>query len=213
MDLEVEDYYQVVMNEIKNRIFSAEILSNERENAIFIEATTLQIRKIIELIAYLSLVLNREKVNRKIRNKFQANLIINAISDKTKIFFPFPSYIIPPNKDNKEAILIPIGYKNSLSQNQIIDIYKKCGKILHAQHPYEIEIDFKQYKLENKIILNKLKNLLQNHTIGIKHENNRYTFLYVTMDFSKENPQPTVLREYKTNIFSEEKLQSNFNLY
>lgn len=48
-----KEKYATIVSEIRDRILSAEILANEK-NRVFIESTSLQIRKILGLIAYLS---------------------------------------------------------------------------------------------------------------------------------------------------------------
>jgi hypothetical protein len=65
---------------------------------------------------------------------------------------------------------------------------------------------------ENKITLNKLKELLSRHTIGIRHDTNKYTFLHVEMDFTNNNnTKPSTIREYKTHIFDENQLKMIFS--
>ncbi len=115
--------------------------------------------------------------------------------------------MIPANNESEQPVLIKIGYKNALSQDEFKNAYKKCGSILHAQHPLKDKLHIKEFALENKILLKKLKQLLENHTVGIRHEANKYTFLHVTIDFTNnENTKDTTIREYKTHIFSEDEL-------
>jgi nicotinic acid phosphoribosyltransferase len=65
---------------------------------------------------------------------------------------------------------------------------------------------------KNKITLNKLKELLSRHTIGIRHDTNKYTFLHVEMDFTNNNnTKPSTIREYKTHIFDENQLKMIFS--
>ena len=61
--------YTSIVQEIRDRILSAEILSDKNENLVFIESTSLQIRKILELIAYLSVLVNNEKLNHRSKNE------------------------------------------------------------------------------------------------------------------------------------------------
>lgn len=205
------DQYLLIVNEIQERMFSAEILSNEK-NLVFIESTSLQIRKILELIAYLSVLVNNEKLNHKEKNEWHPKIIIEALNKKTTIFYPFPSHIFPPSQDSDQPTLIPFGYKNALSQDEFVSAYKICGKNLHAQHPLKEKSNIGDVFIENKKILDKLKGLLQKHTIGIRHEANKYTFLYVEIDFTNnDNTKPTIIREYKTHIFNESQLKAIFN--
>ena len=52
-----KEIYSNIITEIRDRVLSADIFSNEK-NRIFIECTSLQVRKILELIAYLSILAN-----------------------------------------------------------------------------------------------------------------------------------------------------------
>jgi hypothetical protein len=205
------DQYSIIVTEIRDRMLSAEILSKE-QNLVFIESTTLQIRKILELIAYLSVLVNTEKLNHKERNQWHPKSIIEALSKKTTVFYPFPSHIFPPTQTNDQPTLMPFGYKNALSQEDFLNAYKHCGKNLHAQHPLKEKPDIGDVFKENRKILDKLKGLLQKHTIGIRHEVNKYTFLFVEVDFTNnDKTKPTTIKEYKTQIFNEKQLMAIFN--
>lgn len=204
--------YSDIVKEIRERILSAEMLSEEEKNIVFIESTSLQIRKILELIAYLSVLVNNDKLNHESRNEYHAEKIIKTLTKKTTIFYPFPSHIFPPNNNSEQPVLIPIGYKYALSQDDFVTAYSKCGKILHAQHPSKNKINIEEYVRENKITLNKLKELLARHTIGIRHDTNKYTFLHVEIDFTNDhNTRPNTIREYKTHIFDENQLKMIFS--
>lgn len=192
-------------------MYSADILSNQ-ENVVFIESTSLQIRKILELIAYLSVLVNNEKLNNREKNEWHPNKIIEALKKKTTIFYPFPSCVVMQGKDNEQPVLIPFGYKNALSQTDFVNAYNTCGKNLHAQHPLREKAKTKQLFSENKKILKNLKGLLERHTIGIRHGANKYTFLYVEIDFTNsDTAKPTTIREYKIHIFNERQLKTIFN--
>jgi len=210
-DFPINQYADIV-KEIRERILSAETLSNENKNLVFIESTSLQIRKILELIAYLSVLVNNDKLNHRNKNEWHAEKIIKTLTEKTTIFYPFPSHIFPPSDNNEQPMLIPIGYKYALSQDDFIKAYNKCGKILHAQHPLKDNIDIEEYVISNKNTLNKLKELLSRHTIGIRHDTNKYTFLHVEIDFTNNNnTKPSSIREYKTHIFDENQLKMIFS--
>lgn len=49
------EQYAYIVSEVRERLLSAEVLANE-QNLVFLESTALQIRKILELIAYLSIL-------------------------------------------------------------------------------------------------------------------------------------------------------------
>lgn len=205
-----KDKYTQMIAELRERILSAELLSNDR-NYVFIESTSLQIRKILELIAYLSILANGDKLNSKERMDYHAKNIIENLETKATLFYPFPSYIIPPEESGGEPTLIPIGYANALSQSEFSAMYQLCGNILHAQHPLKCDVDIENVITKNKHTLRKLKQLLSYHTVGIKKEEDKYTFLHVEIDFSNsENTRASTIREYNSRIFSERQLLTIF---
>jgi hypothetical protein len=201
-----EEYIET-LSEIHKRIFSAETLSKQN-NVVMIESTALQIRKILELIAYLSVLVNVEKLNHKEKTEWHAQRINELLAKKTTIYYPYPScMIVPDNDPNGEPVLIPLGYSGRLSLSDFAETYGKCGEILHAQHPFKKEIDIESYYRWHIKTLNKIKALLERHTIGIRNDSNKYTFLYVAFDFSNsEKSKPTIIREFKAHIYDESAL-------
>ena len=204
--------YSGIVTEIRDRILSADTLSGEK-NTVFIESTSLQIRKILELVAYLSVLVNRDKLNHDDRNQYRANIIVDQLNKKTTVFYPLPSHMIHPKNNNEQPTLIPLGYTSALSQSDFKDAYQLCGEVLHAQHPLKKkQLDVENVFYKNKEILKKIKNLLQQHTIGIMQESNKYTFLYVQIDFTNNSTtKPSFIREYNSHIFNESELISIFN--
>ena len=206
-----KEKYTLIVSEIRNRILSAEVLANEK-NAVFIESTALQLRKILELIAYLSVLVNAEKLNHKERAEYHASKVVDALTEKTTIFYPLPSRMIHPSNQTEQPVLIPLGYQHALSQESFREAYKFCGSVLHAQHPLKKDLNIEAVFKKNKEILERLKALLQHHTIGIMRQPNKYTFLHVEIDFSNnENTKPSIIREYHAHIFSEAQLLEIFN--
>lgn len=202
--------YQSVLEEIRKRLFSAYVLSKQN-NVVFIESTALQIRKILELMSYLSMLVNSGKLNHKEKNDWHAQRIIESLASKTTIFYPLPARVIPPDREVDQPILVPLGTKHSLSQAEFGNAYSDCGKVLHAQHPFKDELDYRSYFDKNKQILDKIRNLLQNHVIAVRHDSNKYTFLCVEFDFTHNaNTGPTVVRQYKTHIYDEGRLKNLF---
>jgi len=54
--------------------------------------------------------------------------------------------------------------------------------------------------------------LLARHTIGIRHDVNKYTFLHVEIDFTNNTTtKQSIIREYKTHIFNESQLKKIFS--
>lgn len=206
--------YSRTMREIHQRIYSAETLAQQK-NVVFIESTALQIRKILELIAYLSVLVNADKLNHKEKHEWHAQRINLLLSEKTTIYYPLPSRMfVPDNDPTGEPVLIPFSYSGRLSQSDFADAYTKCGKVLHAQHPFKETVDIESYYISNKSVLKKIKGLLENHTIGIRHNSNKYTFLHVECDFSNsEISKPIFIKEYKAHIYDEKDIVDIVSTY
>ena len=100
------EQYSNIITEIRDRVQSAGVFSNEK-STIFIESTSLQIRKILELISYLSVLVNQDKLNHDDRNEYHAKKIIESLSEKTTVFYPFPSHIIHSQDNSSQPILMP----------------------------------------------------------------------------------------------------------
>lgn len=205
--------YATIINEIRDRLLTSEILAKEN-NLVFIESTSLQIRKILELIAYLSVIVNADKLNHQQRSEYRANKIIESLVERTTIFYPLPCRVIDASLNNDQPVLIPFGYKESLTQTDFKNAYKRCGQVLHAQHPLKEKLDYKDIHTENFKTIKKIKSLLQMHIIGIKQSKDNYIFLYVEVDFNgSDEVRPNFIREYKTKIYSEEQLVKIFSAF
>ncbi len=94
MKLDLQNTYKFIVNEIRERILMAEILSDSLDKIVFIESTSLQIRKILELIAYLSLLVNLEKLNHKARKEWHMACRENHKCISYKQLFFIPSLVI-----------------------------------------------------------------------------------------------------------------------
>src|SRR5439155_22849972 len=61
-----------------------------------------------------------------------------------------------------------------LTSDDLIQLYGKCGVILHASNPYSQPIDYAQYETEATISRDKIVRLLNCHTIRLLHDPNIY---------------------------------------
>jgi len=172
--------YSNVMNEIKRRTnVIHSFLNGERNamyNAVNVELICLQIRKILELIALGSLVANQKIFLKKVHNlqkMWNAKLIIKDIERINPDFYPKPIFEKPSNLEGvvNELIDIKEGY---LSKEDFIKVYDNCGKILHAENPLGNGIDYKYYEQHIPIWMEKIKVLLNSHTIKLLNDKNMY---------------------------------------
>ncbi len=172
--------YAHVMDEIKRRTRVVHLFLNGERNAIYnvvnAELMCLQIRKILELIALGSLVANQKIFLKKVQNlqkMWNAKFILNDIEKLNPDFYPKPIDEKPSKEDDVVNDLIDIkeGY---LTKENFIEIYDKCGKILHAENPLGNGIDYKYYEKNIPIWMDKIRRLLNSHTIKLLNDRNMY---------------------------------------
>lgn len=172
--------YANVMDEIKKRTNVVNVLLNGEKNAMHnvvnVELICLQIRKILELIALGSLVANQRIFLKKLHNlekMWNARLILRDIEKINPNFYPKPVNEVPSKYKGVVNDLIDIkdGY---LTQEKFINVYEKCGKILHAENPLGNGIDYKYYEKHIPVWMSQIKKLLNSHTIKLLNDDNMY---------------------------------------
>ena len=141
-----------------------------------IEFCVLQIRKILELIAFSSLVSDadtyREKLS-KIDSMWNAKLIFRDLERIHPDFYPKPILIDPEDKSIWHDVVD--GY---LTKDDFVSIYDKCGKYLHENPPFlsNKEIDRMYDEVWDQITDwgTKIINLLNTHIVSLYNRNDLY---------------------------------------
>ncbi|MDD2828902.1 MAG: hypothetical protein PHW18_04940 [Sulfuricurvum sp.] len=169
---EIEKYCDS-MEEIKKRMktivnFSL-LLDNTMFNATTIESMALQFRKILELIAFSSLIANKRTYSKQYENFAKHWNAKNLLKDLEKInpnFYPNPIFEEFVNQEDLTSILHD---KNEgyLTKKRFELIYEKCGAILHAENPYGRKIDYSYYRENMHKWYSEIMNLLNSHQIRL----------------------------------------------
>lgn len=130
------------MREIKRRTEVIDFFLRKDGHALYypttIESICLQFRKILELIAFSSLIANKDRyaaAHKNFESHWNAELLLKDLSRINANFYPKPIDENPsatPGVVN-DLVSIKDGY---LTQEDFIYIYKKCGGMLHAANPY-----------------------------------------------------------------------------
>lgn len=166
--------YEALMREVNARI---SVMQNifERStttgyNRIDVEVMYLQIRKILEIVAFGSLLLNESavrKVRNNIENKLRSAKTINEELEKiNKYFYPVPVVVVnDPEKPQKDA------KKLYLTKQEFNDFYGIASQWIHTQNPLKgiaYDLTDKKFQRELEKINNyalKLINLLSYHQL------------------------------------------------
>ncbi|EKF9303240.1 hypothetical protein O1B50_003878 [Vibrio cholerae] len=168
-----------LLSEIKGRhivIGNLNILGESKYCETQIEHACLQIRKILELIAFASLVSNIELYKSQYENfaKFwNAEIMLRDMERVNSNFYPQPVTQVLRNGimhiDNKTD-------DNYLTKVKFLKVYKKCGAIMHADNPYGSKIDYGYYRSELPKWLNDIAALLNSFSIQFVGESDFQLF-------------------------------------
>jgi hypothetical protein len=138
-----------------------------------LECVCLQVRKILELIALGSLVVNKEEFSKyhvNFHKYWHGGRILKDIERINPKFYP-----VPIKEESSSAPKIKAEWKNVtegyLTKDDFTDVYEKCGKILHADNPFGSKTDYSYYESQVTSWMSKIIRLLSTHVIHLLKEN------------------------------------------
>jgi len=133
--------YRLLMENLKLRIALVEDLMMGKFNlpdVPLIESTALQFRKILELMAFGSLVAN-EKVYRStyadFAKEWNAKKLLAKLGKLNSNFYPVPVKKVHPQKPG-EFMRHEKLTQDYLTKKTFVDAYQKCSEIIHTANPY-----------------------------------------------------------------------------
>ena len=167
------DRYLELLAEAKNRMSSIERVLTGKCNLGFVpvntEAVYLQFRKILELIAYASLVANIEiytGARKDHSTEWHAKRFLKKIESLNPDFYPDALRYAPvhgdPDSLNYEGVGAPY-----LSREDFECLYDTCGALMHSENPYGTTHNYSALLEEAPIWLEKIFNLLEVHHIRL----------------------------------------------
>lgn len=180
--MENPEKYLTVLAEIKRRteviddIISAD--SRLRYRATSIETACLQVRKILELIAFGSLIANvriYSAQHRKFAEHWNPKIMLKDMARVNPSFYPSPIIQKPSAVPGIDMDWISRG-PDYLTKDDFLLAYDKCGGILHAANPYGAATDLDAYQTNLTQWRNKIVKLLDAHTMTLVEDNHLYLF-------------------------------------
>ncbi|HVW66008.1 MAG TPA: hypothetical protein VHB01_13455 [Nitrosospira sp.] len=164
--------YANLMTEIKKRAEVIEFFLSGKGHALYTpttaESVCLQIRKILELIAFSSLIANAkayETVHKDFAIHWNAKKLLDNLERINPDFFPSPVSETPREKNDiirMECATLTDGF---LTKVDFVHIYNKCGGMLHARNPYDGRDGYHYVEKSMRGWMQKIVKLLQVHTI------------------------------------------------
>jgi hypothetical protein len=129
-----------------------------------IELVFLQIRKCLELVAFASLIANKDKYSVAYKNfasHWKAKQMLECIETLNPNFYPIP--VEPPKllkSGVKHVDLIPDGF---LTQPEFVTLYNKSSEILHSRNPFTTKDPVVKLGYSTKEWVSRIKRLLKLH--------------------------------------------------
>ena len=134
--------YAEQLREIKRRTEVIDFFLHKGGHALYqaatIESICLQFRKILELIAFSSLIANKDRyaaAHKNFESHWNAELLLKDLSRINADFYPKPIEEKPSVLPGVVNDLVPI-IDGHLTQEDFIHTYKKSGGMLHAANPH-----------------------------------------------------------------------------
>lgn len=158
-------------------------------NVFDIENICLQIRKLLELIAMSSLIMNKEafeKAEKSFKNMWNAKLILKDIKRIHPQFFPI-SISGTLTKDDKGIWVMDEIDHEPLTEDSFCKIYDKCGAALHIPNPFS-ENEQLLHELGEKIPLwlDKIYLTMENHMVFLYGTNLAYAVQFNSLDLDTD---------------------------
>ena len=204
--------YSNILQEIKSRIY---IVSNIIKAGIDlsginsqIEICALQIRKCIELMQYAALIANKKQMNAfyhiNVNEMQEFKNIRKKLEEINPYYFPIPQELLvtdEPDKNGVYELIKNVENKKYLQKNEVENIWKECSRVIHANNPLTIPLDYEPYMKKISCWTRDIMNLLEHHTILIVGESLKI-MLYAESYFDELFKQPSViiLEEYNEGL-------------
>ena len=203
--LELHTLYLRNMQRIKWRLNAISDIREKRRTTTYIQTNiefcVLQIRKILELIAFSSLVSDTDVYKEKLNNiekMWNAKLILNDIERIHTEFYPCPILI-----DENDKHIWKDRQKPYLTRDEFVRVYDRCGKFLHEDSPYktdkQIQEEYEQLWEDIGEWGQLIINLLFTHTIKLYNQKDLF---YIAMGDADAPPHGnifTLLTEEQIN--------------
>jgi hypothetical protein len=176
--------YCDLMEEIKRRISVMDFFLTGGGHAMYmpttVESVGLQLRKVLELTAFGSLVANKDvyaEAYEEFASHWNARLLLRDLERVNCDFYPRPIVEAPleaPHPNTKVLHQLKDREPDYLSREEFEKAYEKCGAIMHAENPYGSRVDYNYYLEKLPAWRTQVVNLLNNHKMRLVGENQFY---------------------------------------
>ena len=151
-----------------------------------VEYQALQLRKIIEQIVLGSLIVNSDiylEYYNRLGRDWNIKYICRDIKQLHADYFPIAA------TDQHDEHVINDNPEISLTENDVLEMHERMGKLLHSHNPFASEIDYRVEADYIKECLERIVRYLSVHTIKLYGGND---FLFVVMSSTNSNGRVSV---------------------
>lgn len=173
------------MWECRYRIFAIEDFVEGNSRTLYpqttIEFGALQLRKLLELIAFASLVSYRDAyaaIRSDIAKDWHAERILKKISNINVNFYPVPVR----GHSSNDWIKIRGGF---LTRTQFASLYDHCSSMLHVKNPFAKGRDVFSFNEKVPEYISRIKELLVEHMIQLAKSDESF---YVKVPMNEHEP-------------------------
>lgn len=172
--LDIRQYCDL-MEDVKNRVKAIEQLMELPgiTNRTRVESVSLQLRMLLELIVFSSLVSNKDVWQRSHKELQSSQNIHNKLRELKRIHPDF--YPKPVDLQQSAAVGEPVTLtRGFLGEDELIGVYGRLGNILHADNPLGKETDYRYFLDTVPEWLEQVKKLLECHKVYLYHHPDRF---------------------------------------
>ncbi len=166
------------MEEVKNRVaLVCSVVDGSRSigEGFDVELVCVQVRKILELIAFALLTANKIRyatTDKNFTRKWNAKKLLEDLKKLHPGCYPCPVYL--DDQEEPGAILIKKLKDGFLTQAEFVYLYDKCSAVIHTRNPFstrEITINFGRSIAEWVV---RIQKLLSEHCMHPADSENRW---------------------------------------
>jgi len=170
--------YLEQLEEAKARLKFISAYSNPTKDRFVIESHALQIRKLIELIAFSLMAIHKSKYKEYrsdggsdfTKDWNGRDIIKNILTLNPDMFFRASESAYALQSDGTKQIKLK-PEEECYTLKRLGKLYDRCGGILHVENPWKKSSRVEQFHNELPSIIRKLVNTLKDHVVLVNHWN------------------------------------------
>ena len=179
--------YCGLMEEVKSRVESINQLMTMSGITIQtrVESICLQLRMLLELIVFSSLVSNKDLWQRSQKELQSSQDISKKVPELKRLhpeFYPIP-VALSRSKPGEEPVHRTAGF---LSEDKLIEVYGRLGNILHAENPLGKETDYRFFIESVPGWVSEVMNLMECHKVYLYHRPEEFYLIKMFGDVDGE---------------------------